>query len=210
MTVFFAAPVIRQVARTLLPSTRQPMICARLSVLKRFILTIMLEGSDGTDSKERETPLASADSTVIIADMPSAHDVARYILEQKDPMDTWKLQKLVYYSQAWHLVWDSEPLFDEPIQAWTNGPVVPALFRVHSGKFKMEAWPKGDVSRLTNAQRESIDVVLKSYGRRTGFALRELTHKEPPWKKARRGLDAGARSNAEITHDAMASYYGSL
>ena len=48
MTVFFAAPVIRTVARMLLPSTRQPMICARFSVVSLFILTIMLERSDGT------------------------------------------------------------------------------------------------------------------------------------------------------------------
>jgi uncharacterized phage-associated protein len=210
MTVFFAAPVIRQVARMLLPSTKQPMICARLSVLNRFIMTIMLEISDGTDSAEWETRLASADSAVIIADMPSAHDVARYILEQKGEMDTWKLQKLVYYSQAWHLVWDSEPLFEEPVQAWANGPVIPALFREHRGKFKMKRWPKGNISRLTKSQRESIDVVLKHYGKRSGFALREHTHKEPPWKDARTGFDAGAPSNAVITHDAMASYYGSL
>ena len=47
MTVFFAAPVMRTVARMLLPSTRQPMIAARFSVLSRFILTIMRETPDG-------------------------------------------------------------------------------------------------------------------------------------------------------------------
>src|SRR4029077_882803 len=40
--VFFAAPVIRTVARMLLPSTRQPMTCARFSALSLFIMTIML------------------------------------------------------------------------------------------------------------------------------------------------------------------------
>jgi uncharacterized phage-associated protein len=141
--------------------------------------------------------------------MASAHDVARYILEQKGEMDTWKLQKLVYYSQAWHLVWDEEPLFKEQIQAWANGPVVPALYREHRGKFKMRRWPKGNISHLSASQRESIDVVLKSYGRRTGFALRELTHKERPWLNARKGTPAGAPSSASIKRDAMAAYYGS-
>lgn len=142
--------------------------------------------------------------------MPSAHDVARYILETKGEMDTWKLQKLVYYSQAWHLVWDDEPLFDERIEAWANGPVVPDLYREHRGKFKMASWPEGRVSRLNDSQRESIDVVLKHYGKRSGFALREQTHKEPPWKDARAGLPAGAPSQREIKHGAMTSYYGSL
>ncbi len=46
--VFLAAPVIRTVARMLLPSTRQPMIWARFSVDSLFILTIMRKRSDGT------------------------------------------------------------------------------------------------------------------------------------------------------------------
>jgi uncharacterized phage-associated protein len=145
----------------------------------------------------------------MLSDMPSAHDVARYILEQKGEMDTWKLQKLVYYSQAWHLVWDSEPLFDEPVQAWANGPVVPALFKEHKGQFKMTRWPKGSISKLSRSQRESIDVVLKHYGKQSGFALRERTHKEPPWKEARAELPAGATSKEIITQGAMVSYYGS-
>jgi uncharacterized phage-associated protein len=140
----------------------------------------------------------------------SAHDVAAYILEHKGSMDTWKLQKLVYYSQAWHLVWDEEPLFGARIEAWANGPVVPELFRVHRGRFRMDSWPKGAASNLTDAQEESIDAVLGHYGKRSGFALRELTHKQPPWRDARGKLPPGAPGNNEITQDAMASYYGSL
>ena len=45
VTVFLAAPVTRQVARMLMPSTRHPTILARLSVLNLFILTILLERS---------------------------------------------------------------------------------------------------------------------------------------------------------------------
>jgi uncharacterized phage-associated protein len=142
--------------------------------------------------------------------MASAHDVAKYILEQKGEMDTWKLQKLVYYSQAWHLVWDNEPLFPERIEAWANGPVVPDLFKEHRGKFTMSAWPKGDISNLSESEKESIKVVLGSYGKRSGFSLRELTHKEPPWSNARKGVPAGAPSTKLITRDAIASYYGSL
>jgi uncharacterized phage-associated protein len=142
--------------------------------------------------------------------MASAHDVARYILRERGAMDTWKLQKLVYYSQAWHLVWDEEPLFEERIEAWANGPVVPALYREHRGRFTVASWPRGRITNLTQSQRESIDVVLTHYGRRTGFSLRELTHSERPWKDARTGIPPGASSERQITIDAMASYYGSL
>ena len=42
----------------------------------------------------------------------SVHDVAAYILQKHGPMTTMKLQKLVYYAQAWGLVWDDCPLFN--------------------------------------------------------------------------------------------------
>ena len=43
--------------------------------------------------------------------MASVFDVAKYILHKLGTVTTWKLQKLVYYCQAWSLVWDDEPLF---------------------------------------------------------------------------------------------------
>ena len=44
--------------------------------------------------------------------MATVFDVARYILEKYGPLSAMKLQKMVYYSQAWSLVWDDAPLFD--------------------------------------------------------------------------------------------------
>lgn len=142
--------------------------------------------------------------------MASVHDVASYILHKQGSISTWKLQKLAYYSQAWHLVWDDEPLFREPIQAWKNGPVVPALYREHRGKFSVSRWPKGSGAKLTRDEKESIDAVLNFYGDKTGHWLSELTHQEPPWCEARRGLDPNERGNRRITLGAMSEYYGSL
>lgn len=142
--------------------------------------------------------------------MASADDVAAYILDKCGEMDTWKLQKLVYYAQAWHYVWDGSPLFPERIEAWANGPVVPDLYQRHRGQYMVTSWPEGDPSALSPGERESIDAVLRHYGRSTGFALRERTHREPPWRDARRGTAPGDRSNNVITPEAMAEYYGSL
>ena len=60
--------------------------------------------------------------------MAKVKDVAQYILEKQGDMTTIKLQKLVYYCQAWALVWTEAPLFEEKIEAWANGPVTPELF----------------------------------------------------------------------------------
>lgn len=143
--------------------------------------------------------------------MASAHDVAAYILK-KSPggMTTWKLQKLVYYSQAWSLVWDGKPLFDEPIEAWANGPVVRALYDEHRGRYSRASWPKGKVGNLPQKSRETIDAVLKFYGDKSGHWLSELTHMEDPWRNARSGIPEGRRSNKRITHAAMSEYYSGI
>lgn len=142
--------------------------------------------------------------------MATAHDVAARILEIKGPMSAMKLQKLVYYSQAWHLVWDDEALFQEPIEAWANGPVVRELYNEHRGMFMVSRWPKGDSEHLSEAERETVDVVVRFYGDKAAQWLSELTHTEAPWRDARGDLAPGERGNREIPLDAMAEYYGAL
>lgn len=139
--------------------------------------------------------------------MASAHDVAAYILRKKGAMTAMKLQKLVYYCQAWSLVWDEEPLFDEEIQAWVNGPVLPALYQEHRGQFKVSAWPKGQPARLTQTQRQTVDAVLEYYGDKSSQWLSDLTHREAPWMNARKGLAPGDPSRRKISHAELAEYY---
>jgi uncharacterized phage-associated protein len=143
--------------------------------------------------------------------MATACDVAAYILRSQGAMTAMKLQKLVYYSQAWHLVWDERPLFADQIQAWANGPVVPILYREHRGRFRLGPGDvQGDPDALDDDERETVDAVVDGYGRLAAHQLSELSHRERPWKEARRGLSAGERGSAEITHEAMAEYYDSL
>lgn len=144
--------------------------------------------------------------------MVSVFDVAAYILEKQGEMTAMKLQKLCYYAQAWSLVWDEEALFCEPIKAWANGPVIPALYGAHKGMFRVnrQSLPVGVPDRLNAAQRDSVDAVLKFYGPMTSQELSELTHCEDPWKNARRNLPPGARGRREITPAELAEYYGGL
>ena len=142
--------------------------------------------------------------------MANAHDVAAYILERQGEMTTMKLQKLVYYSQAWSLVWDEEPLFPEPIEAWANGPVVRDLYERHRGKFKVRTWRGGDPRKLTATQKETIDAVLGFYGDKSSQWLSDLTHNEDPWRLARGDLSAGERGSSVISHAGMMEYYSSL
>lgn len=140
----------------------------------------------------------------------NVHDVAAYILKKQGEMSAMKLQKLVYYSQAWSLVWDEKPLFKAKIEAWANGPVVRALYDKHKGLFTVKTWPDGDRSKVTGEAKKTIDSVLDFYGDKSGQWLSELTHKERPWLDAREGLSDDARSDREITLAALEEYYGAL
>ncbi len=142
--------------------------------------------------------------------MACADDVAAYILERRTPLTAMKLQKLLYYSYAWHLVWDEEQLFQESIEAWANGPVVPAIYERHRGRFRLENWPWGNPANLQQNERETVDVVLSVYGDLGAHELSNMTHREPPWRDARTGLLPGQRSNARIPDSAIFEYYDSL
>lgn len=143
---------------------------------------------------------------------PTVFDVAAYILSKLGTCTHMKLQKLVYYAQAWSLVWDETPLFDCPIQAWANGPVVPSLYTRLRGRFQVSPTdlPQGHPEKLTDAQRETVDAVLKFYGDKPPQWLSDLTHLEKPWLEARKGIPNGEPSSVEITMADMAEYYGSL
>lgn len=142
----------------------------------------------------------------------SVFDVARYILEKTGEITTMKLQKLVYYSQAWSLVWDEAPLFNEKITAWIDGPVVPELYQAHKGLFHVQASDiSGDSTKLSSDQKETIDAVLGHYAKMTAAQLSRLTHEELPWIEARSGLEPTDNSaSPEIPLASIASFYTAL
>ena len=143
--------------------------------------------------------------------MADIFDAAKYILEKKGELSTMKLQKLCYYAQAWSLVWDDRPLFDDDFEAWANGPVCRELFFFSQGFFSVKPEEmKGDSSNLLPDQMETIDSVLNYYGDKNAQWLSQLTHMEAPWKEAREGVPSGAKCHNIITKESMAMYYGSL
>lgn len=135
--------------------------------------------------------------------MASVFDTAVYILEKLGSLSTLKLQKLCYYSQAWSLVWDDAPLFEEEFYAWANGPVCKELFFETQGMFSVNADQEpGDSGKLSEEQKNTIDSVLDHYGSKSAQWLSQLTHLEDPWKNTPR--------DEVITKERIANYYGSL
>ena len=142
---------------------------------------------------------------------PTVFDTARYILEKLGEISTMKLQKLCYYAQAWSLVWDDAPLFNEDFRAWANGPVCRELFRQTQGKFSVCAEDEpGSSGNLSEDQKASIDAVLEYYGDKNAQWLSQLSHMEAPWKDARKNVPPGVGSDNIITKESMAMYYSGL
>lgn len=169
-----------------------------------------------SDSAQGARASIQAENQSIVSSQPevmktgvSADDVAAFILQQQGEMTAMKLQKLVYYSQAWSLVWDEQPLFVEEIEAWANGPVVRSLYAQHKGDFRVKEW-NGDIRKLSENQRDTILKVLEFYGPMPAQVLSDLTHNEEPWIKARTGLAIGERGSRVISHADMVEYYSSL
>ncbi len=127
-------------------------------------------------------------------------------------MTAMKLQKLVYYSQAWSLVWDEEEeLYTEVIQAWANGPVVKDLYCAHRGEFRIsKEFTSGNKDKLSSKQKNNIDRVLDFYGDKSAQWLSDLTHNELPWILARKGLSIDERGESEISIASMHEYYSGL
>jgi uncharacterized phage-associated protein len=150
--------------------------------------------------------------------MAHVQDVAAYILDQasragEHGVSAMKLQKLCYYSYGYHLAWEERQLFPEPFEAWANGPVCPALYALHRGRFELAPGEiKGDSEALDAGERESVDLVLGGYGRLSAHQLSAMTHSAGPWVLARQRAGAREleRSNETLRDDEIAEFFDAL
>jgi uncharacterized phage-associated protein len=135
-------------------------------------------------------------------------DVARYILERQGQVTTLKLQKLVYYVQAWAIA-KGDPLFSDAIKAWALGPVVPALFQASKGRrsVTLDDMDARAPMALTEQQRAHIDSVLAYYGNLPPAYLSKLTHFENPWLEARAEGEKNGQDSPPIPVTAIRAFY---
>ena len=128
-----------------------------------------------------------------------------------DVMTHLKLQKLCYFAQAFNLVNHDCGMFKDTFQAWSHGPVAPALWR----RFKKFTWQAiggegfGSLSikPLSDSDKEILDAVWVKLGHWTARELEYWTHQHDPWRNARGNTPLGAHSTAEITIAALKKFY---
>jgi uncharacterized phage-associated protein len=150
----------------------------------------------------------------------SAISLSHYILSYV-PSNQLKLQKLVYYSEGWHLAYFERPLITEDFEAWVHGPAVRSLWDHYKGRgnflttFNLRLPYAEKIHSLLNQvlnpeQIELIGDVIKEYGDKSAYHLESLSHNELPWREARNGCAQSERSETIISKETMKKYYQSL
>ncbi len=148
--------------------------------------------------------------------MITASDVAKYFIFKANQVGSFlsnlKLQKLVYYAQAWYLANYKKPLFAEKFEAWVHGPVQPELYQ----EFKRFGWSPIDIdieevpASITKDIASFLDEVAEAYFKYDGLDLEIMTHDELPWQEARKGISPYKPSKEKISEETMQVFYSSL
>jgi uncharacterized phage-associated protein len=145
----------------------------------------------------------------------SVHAAADYFVhkvdrEAGDDMTHFKLQKMLYYAQAWYLAMHDERLFDNAFEGWVHGPVCREIY----DRFRHLGWSPiavEDAASTTIPFDEEIsaflDEVWEVYGQYTAAKLEQMTHQEEPWLEARHGCSPTTSGHTELNDDTMRSFY---
>lgn len=120
-----------------------------------------------------------------------------------------QLQKLAYIAHGFYLAITNRPLLNEPVSAWTYGPVIPGMydaFKNYRDYPITETSPEPLTAPIDPQAEAIINAVFLNYGDKNGIQLSQLTHMpETPWSMAYNGLN-----NTIIPNEQIRQYYQRL
>lgn len=142
------------------------------------------------------------------------YEIADYLIsecrDRGENLTNLKLQKLLYYADAWYLALYDEELFSEQFKAWVHGPVL--LSQYH--RFKPNQWRPitDDIEKpsLPDELANHLDEIVDVFGTETAVALELMTHRELPWIAARGDLPPTEPSSAVISKETTKQFYRSM
>lgn len=143
--------------------------------------------------------------------------IAQLNADEEGNLSHLKLQKLIYYIQAWSLGIKKQVFFESPFYAWVHGPVNLELYdRFKDTKTLYSEILISDISEkeydfktIKEEDLNFIQYILENYAKFSGTELEAMTHREQPWLDAREGLNEYETGNNEISPRSMMDYYGS-
>lgn len=145
----------------------------------------------------------------LTADEAADHLIA--LAQQRgETVNNLKLEKLLYYAQAWHLARYDEPLFEAAFEAWSSGPVIPAIYYRFKEFGISPLSVAEDLPKLDPRTADFLDEISDEYLPFSEWELEWQVHREAPWLNARGGLDVSEPCRAELSEDDMRAYYRRL
>lgn len=121
----------------------------------------------------------------------------------RELMTNMKLQKMLYYQQGFHLAYFGTPLFEDDIEAWMYGPVVPSVYEEYKafGHQGIEPNRKLDFTFDNDIESSLFNEVCKVYCAYSAVGLMNMTHEESPWKTTPTG------EGSVISKEKMKSFF---
>lgn len=130
--------------------------------------------------------------------------------ERGELLTPLKLQKLMFYADAWCMALFDEELTNEKFQAWVHGPVAPSQFQ----RFRQFQWRPitSDISAPDYSENHKIflNEIIDVFGSESATALEIMTHQEPPWREARGDIPDDEPCTNEISKTTTKEFYSSI
>lgn len=125
----------------------------------------------------------------------TALEVAKYLLFKAnfdgESVTNLKMQKLLYYAQAWYIVNYSVPLFEDPIKAWKFGPIVENAYHYFK-RFKYSpiqfANREKIEEKIPEQEKKYLDEFYPIFIKYSASDLTQLSHNEAPWRETPQGM----------------------
>ena len=110
--------------------------------------------------------------------------IVKYSWEKGYSLSNLKLQKLLYFIQAQFLVSKKQACFNQDIEAWEYGPVVPAVYQKYKmyGGASIPYAGEKTTQTIESSDEKLIDRVIDYCSKYTASYLVAVTHAQNPWK----------------------------
>ena len=141
----------------------------------------------------------------------SATLIARYIISRQSEcnrsVSNLRLQKLLYFVQAYFFLSLDEPCFKNRIEAWDFGPVVPEVYHKYKrfGSMIIQENEKCSIEDIDEEDCQKIDEMLDACADKTTRELVNITHEQKPWKRAYKNLFSN-----EITQESIRDMFAEM
>lgn len=200
-----------------MPSKTYSDLLKRINESADFFLNLLMRNKDSlTETAYKkcfEATNLELKKTYSCTDNDKIESACNYIIGKSIEITPLALQKLLYFSQAFHKVFMGKFMFEENCEAWVHGPVyrdVYYKYKDHGFNPIEDHMDRFECFNLSESEREVISAVINYFGCYSGKILESMTHNEPPWKVTRIGLDDEEMSNIVIKKDLIEKYFSEV